>query len=82
MLYHEATYTSELEDQARLRFHSTSAQAARCALDAGAGKLILGHYSARVKTLDGIVAEARAIFPDTVAANDGDVFDLPLVRRD
>lgn len=82
MLYHEATYTSELEDQARLRFHSTSAQAARCALDAGAGKLILGHYSARVKTLDGIVAEARAIFPDTVAANDGDVFNLPLVRRD
>jgi len=82
LLYHEATYTSEFEDQAALRHHSTSAQAARCALEAGAGKLILGHYSARIKTTDRIEAEAKAIFPDTVAANDGDIFDLPLVRRD
>lgn len=82
MLYHEATYTSEYEDQAALRHHSTSAQAARCALEAGAGKLILGHYSARIKNTERIEAEAKAIFPETVAANDGDLFDLPLVRRD
>lgn len=82
MLYHEATYTSEYEDQAALRHHSTSAQAARCALEAGVGKLILGHYSARIKNTERIEAEAKAIFPETVAANDGDLFDLPLVRRD
>ena len=82
MLYHEATYTSEYENQAVLRYHSTSEQAARCALEAGVGRLILGHYSARLKSLDRLEAEARAIFPNTVAADDGDVYDLPLVRRD
>ncbi|MBQ0149136.1 MAG: ribonuclease Z [Bacteroidales bacterium] len=82
MLYHEATYTRDLEDQASLRYHSTSVQAARCALEAGVGRLILGHYSARVKKPDQIEAEARAIFPDTTAANDGDIFDLPLLKRE
>ena len=80
MLYHEATYTDEHVDKAAMRHHSTASQAAACAKEAGVGRLIVGHYSSRIKDLSMIEKEARAIFPDTVAANDGDIFDLPLVK--
>ena len=80
LLYHEATYPEEFAEQARQRHHSTAAQAARCALEAGAGRLLLGHFSSRIKDLSPLLAEARAIFPDTVLLSDGDLFDLPLQK--
>ena len=80
LLYHEATYPEEFAEQARQRHHSTAAQAARCALEAGAGRLLLGHFSSRIKDLNPLLEEARAIFPDTVLLNDGDLFDLPLLK--
>ena len=80
LLYHEATYTEEFAAEAAKRHHSTAAQAARCALEAGAGKLLIGHFSSRIKDPSQYQAEARAIFPDTVAVSDGDLFDLPLVQ--
>lgn len=76
LLYHEATYPREMADKAEHRFHSTSEQAARCALEAGAGKLIIGHYSSRITDFDALLEECRAVFPETVAANDGDSFDF------
>ena len=78
LLYHEATYTEEFADQARQRHHSTAAQAARCALEASAGRLLIGHYSSRIRETARFLEEAQAIFPDTVAVSDGDLFDLPL----
>ena len=75
-LYHEATYPREMADKAEHRFHSTSEQAARCALEAGAGRLIIGHYSSRITDFDALLAECRTIFPDTYAASDCDVFDF------
>ena len=80
LLYHEATYTEEYAEQARQRHHSTAAQAARCALEAGAGRLLIGHYSSRIRGTAPFLAEAQAIFPDTVAVEDGDLFDQPLLR--
>ena len=80
LLYHEATYTRDYADQAVQRHHSTAGQAAACALEAGAGKLVIGHYSSRTKDLSLFEKEARAIFPDTTAALDGDIFDLPLIK--
>ena len=80
LLYHEATYTEEFAEQARQRHHSTAAQAARCALEAGVGKLLLGHYSSRIRETARFLEEAQAVFPDTVALNDGDLFDLPLIQ--
>jgi len=74
LLYHESTYLEEFADKAAQRFHSTAAQAARCALDAGAEKLILGHYSSRIHDLSLFFKEASAIFPNTVTADDGDTF--------
>ena len=77
LLYHEATYLEELADQAAQRFHSTTLQAARCALEAGAGRLVIGHYSSRSNDIRRYEAECRTVFPETYAANDGDVFEIP-----
>ena len=80
ILYHEATYLEELSDLAESRHHSTTLQAARCALDAGAKRLVIGHYSSRGKDISLYEAECRSVFPETYAASDLDVFDVPLVK--
>lgn len=76
VLYHEATYQDEMADKAALRFHSTTKQAAQCALDAGASKLIVGHYSSRITDFEAFLKECQEVFPETVAAQDGDVFEI------
>ena len=80
LLYHETTYTEEFADQAARRYHSTTLQAARCALEAGVGRLVIGHYSSRCRDVSVYESECRSVFPETYAANDGDVFDVPLVK--
>ena len=81
VLYHESTYTADLADKAKTRFHSTAADAAACALKAGAKTLILGHYSSRVRDIGLFLEESRAIFENSFAANDGDVFDIPYIAK-
>ena len=76
LLYHETTYLDQYQDQAAKRFHSTTKQAAQCALDAGAKKLVIAHYSSRCRDASKYEAECRTIFPETYAANDGDVFEI------
>ena len=75
-MYHEATYMDEMADKAAHRFHSTGRQAAACALEAGAGKLIIGHYSSRITDIGALLAECREVFPCTEAASDCDVFEI------
>ncbi len=82
LLYHEATYPAELSDEAAKRYHSTTLQAAACAKEAGVRKLVIGHYSSRKYNRELYESECRSVFPETYAANDGDVFDVPLVRLD
>ena len=82
LLYHETTYPSELTAEAAKRHHSTTIQAAECALEAGVKKLVIGHYSSRRYDQSLYLEECRSVFPETYAANDGDVFDVPLVRLD
>ncbi len=77
VLYHEATFKSDSEDKALLRFHSTARQAALIAKAANVGQLIIGHYSAKYKNLDELLTEAREIFPNTELALEGKVFDIP-----
>ena len=78
-LYHEGTYTNDLRDKAAMRYHSTAADAALCAREAGATRLILGHYSSRITDFDSYIAEAREIFPESIAANDGDSLEIPYI---
>jgi ribonuclease Z len=75
-LYHEATYVSDLEQQARRRAHSTARQAAEIAKMAGAKQLILGHYSKRYNDMEQHVNEARAVFENTIAGDEGMVIAL------
>ena len=76
LLYHEATYMEDMKDKAASRYHSTTVDAAGCALKAGVGKLLVGHYSSRIVDFDAFLAECTAVFPETVAVKDGDVFDF------
>lgn len=76
VLYHEATFLSEYEEQALKRLHTTTLQAAQLALEAGVGKLIIAHYSSRNTDPDVYQAECRTLFPETYAARDGDVFEI------
>ena len=76
VLYHETTFLQEHEDKAAARFHSTTLQAARVALDAGVSRLLIGHYSSRNLDHRLYEAECRTVFPETYAASDGDVFEI------
>ena len=80
MVYHDSTYTKEYEELAKTTFHSTSSAAACCAKEAGVGKLVLGHYSSRYKSLDKMLEEAQEIFPNSVLAKEGMKFEIPLEK--
>ena len=71
LLYHEATYLKHLEDHARLRFHSTTHQAASIALLAGVQKLIIGHFSSKYECVEIFLQEAQEVFPNTSLAIEG-----------
>lgn len=79
LMYHEATYAAAERKSARERGHSTSVEAARAALKAGAGRLLIGHYSSRYKDEGVLVEEARALFPETYPATEGVAF--PIEKR-
>ena len=71
LLYHEATFTKDLEKLAKQTKHSTAEQAALIAKQAQVKKLIIGHYSARYTSLDVLLDEAKTVFENTILANDG-----------
>ena len=75
-LYHETTYAHAEHKIARERGHSTTVEAARIALKAGAGRLVIGHYSSRYKEESVLVEEARTVFPDTHPATEGTTFTI------
>ena len=76
VIYHEATYLDEHADLGALRHHSTTLQAARLAREAGAGKLLIGHYSSRDDDWKAYEAECRSVFPETFATSDGDSYEI------
>jgi ribonuclease Z len=51
LLYHESTFLDKEAGRAAETFHSTAAQAAHIASQAGVKKLLLGHFSSRYKDL-------------------------------
>ena len=76
-VYHEATYHSSLTSTAKERGHSTASEAATVARDAGASRLIIGHFSKRyIQGEKPLLDEAAAIFPSTILANEGLRIDL------
>jgi ribonuclease Z len=76
LLYHEATFDKTKEDLAEMTGHSTTLDAAKTALEANVGTLIIGHFSARYKDIEPLVDEARTIFPETYPAIDGKSYEV------
>lgn len=76
LLYHEATFDKSKEELALMTGHSTTTDAAKTALNANAGALVIGHFSARYKDVSLLVDEARSVFPKTFAAIDGKTFEV------
>lgn len=74
LLYHEATYAAAERRQAKERGHSTSVDAAEIALAADAKRLIIGHFSSRYKEPSVLLDEARAVFPATDIATEGETY--------
>lgn len=75
-LYHEATFMEADIIKATETRHSTAAQAAKQAKNMQAKKLFLGHFSARYRDLEPLLAEARHIFPNSFLAIEGETIDL------
>ncbi|MCB0531888.1 MAG: ribonuclease Z [Lewinellaceae bacterium] len=76
LLYHEATFTDEHVEEARLSYHSTARQAAEIARKAGVKKLLLGHFSGRYTDLERHLAEACSVFPETEIATECRIYSV------
>ncbi|HEY0654476.1 MAG TPA: ribonuclease Z [Chryseosolibacter sp.] len=76
LLFHEATFTKDELSKANETLHSTAEQAGRIARLANVDRLVIGHFSARYKELTPVLDEAKAIFPNTHLANEGEIFSI------
>jgi len=74
LLYHEATFLNNMLDRAQSTHHTTALQAGDVAIKTNAKRLLIGHFSARYKTLNELLDEARSVFPDTELAIEGKTF--------
>lgn len=74
----EATYLDADRDLARAHGHITAAAAAKLARNSDVKQLVLHHISRRCYTQD-VLAEAQAIFPNTLIAAD---FDLLRISKE
>ena len=76
MLYHEATFAESEKERARITFHSTAREAADIARQAGAKRLVLGHFSSRYEDESPLLNEAKEIFPNCACATEGMVIRI------
>jgi ribonuclease Z len=83
LLVHEATFGGDELERAKETGHSTAAEAAQVALEAGVRRLVLTHISSRYnRDASELLAEAKAVFPETVIARDGMTIDVPYADAD
>jgi len=75
-LFHEATFMDDELVRAKNTQHSTARQAAEIAKKAKVKKLIIGHYSARYIHQNELLAEATAVFENTVLGEDMTVYEF------
>ena len=75
-LYHESTYAADNMLMAEKYYHSTAAQAATVARDAGVGKLLLGHFSSRYTDENILLEEARKVFPESYLTREMQIVDV------
>jgi len=78
LLIHDSTFDDELAERAREDGHSTPKDAAKIAKQARVKRLVLIHISARYKTPNLLLSQARKIFKNVDVAEDFMRIDLPL----
>ena len=76
LLYHEATFLSNLSDLAKKTYHSTALQAATIAKMANVKQLVIGHFSSRYVSFDEFLKESCNVFENTHIASDGKKFSF------
>ncbi len=76
LLYHEATFPHDMLLQAQSTMHTTATEAGIVAREANAKKLIIGHFSARIKDEEALLREAKSTFPNTILAREGMKVDV------
>ena len=79
LLYHEATFHSDLQIKAKETFHSTSKDAGSIALKANVKKLILGHFSSRYKQLEILKQDAKKMFNNVELGIEGSQWKIKKV---
>jgi len=83
LLVHEATFAGEELERAKETGHSTAAEAAMVAREAGVRRLVLTHISPRyTRDAPELLEEARAAFPEVIIARDGLSVDVPYVHEE
>ena len=75
-LYHETTFLKDKEKLAETTKHSTAEQAASIAKQAHVEQLMIGHFSSRYKDKTNFLQESKAIFPNTILAEEGKTFEI------
>jgi ribonuclease Z len=80
LLIHEATFLTEERERASETAHTTAAQAAEIADEAGVVLLALHHVSPRYGGGE-IRREARSVFPNTIVPRDFDRVEIPFPER-
>lgn len=76
VLYHESTFLDSEEHLSGKTMHCTAKQAAKIALKANVGQLVLGHFSTRYPSIELFREEAQTIFENVLLADDGKSFDF------
>lgn len=77
VLVFDSTYGDDHRVNALENLHSTSREAARLAKRARVKLLLLTHFSARYQDVGELLLQAKEVFPNTVAAYDGLVINVP-----
>ena len=76
LLYHESTYCLDSKQRAETYYHSTAADAATVAKEAGVKRLLLGHFSSRYSDENVFLEEARTIFPESYLTHENDIYNI------
>ena len=76
VLYHEATFETKDAAIAVKTQHSTSRDAARVAVEAEVGVLLLGHFSNRYKDLSTLLSESKELFKNSHLTVEGKTYSI------
>lgn len=76
LLYHEATFLSDMQTRAENTHHTTAAEAGRFAARHQVKTLLIGHYSSRYYDLNPFLEEAQTEFSHTILAIEGQTYPV------